>query len=61
MSGEGRAQCEMAPALEKVKSNDFEVIFCTEPLDELCMMELKEFDGKEIVDLSKDSVKVPTA
>lgn len=57
VSGEGRAQCEMAPALEKVKSNDFEVIFCTEPLDELCMMELKEIEGKEIVDLSKDSVK----
>jgi molecular chaperone HtpG len=51
----------MSPSLEKVKNNGYEVIFCTEPLDELCMMELKEFDGKEIVDLSKDSVKVPTA
>ena len=61
ISGEGRAQCEMSPSLEKVKNNGYEVIFCTEPLDELCMMELKEFDGKEIVDLSKDSVKVPTA
>ena len=61
ISGEGRAQCEMSPSLEKVKNNGYEVIFCTEPLDELCMMELKEFDGKEIVDLSKDSVKVPIA
>jgi len=42
VSGEGRAQCEMAPSLEKVKSNEYEVVFCTEPLDELCMMELKE-------------------
>ena len=36
-----------------MKSNGFEVIFCTEPLDELCMMELKEFRDKEIVDLNK--------
>ena len=35
VSGEGRSQCEMAPALEKVKSNGYEVLFCTEPLDEL--------------------------
>jgi HSP90 family molecular chaperone len=34
-----------------------QVLFCTEPLDELCVMELKEFGDKEIVDLSKDSVK----
>ena len=58
-----RTMVELPPSssLEKVKNNGYEVIFCTEPLDELCMMELKEFDGKEIVDLSKDSVKVPTA
>lgn len=57
VSGEGRAQCEMSPALEKIKGNEYEVFFCTEPLDELCMMELKDFEDKEIVDLSKDSVK----
>jgi hypothetical protein len=28
--------------LLQVKSNEYEVVFCTEPLDELCMMELKE-------------------
>jgi len=33
VSGEGRAQCEMSPSLEKVKKNGFEVMFCSEPLD----------------------------
>jgi len=58
VSGEGRAQCEVSPSLEKIKSNGYEVLFCTEPLDELCMMELKTFDDKEIVDLSKVCVCV---
>ncbi|EKX42297.1 hypothetical protein GUITHDRAFT_95701 [Guillardia theta CCMP2712] len=62
VSGDGRAQCEMSPALEKVKSNGYEVMYCVEPLDELCMMELKEVDGPEdkkieIIDLGRDTVK----
>eukprot|EP00960_Hanusia_phi_P048199 758817-Hanusia_phi.AAC.1 len=62
VSGDGRAQCEMSPALEKVKNNGYEVMYCVEPLDELCMMELKEVDGPEdkkieIVDLGRDTVK----
>jgi len=57
ISGEGRAQCEISPALDKVKEKGYEVMFCTEPLDELCMMELKEVEGKPLVDLSKDEVQ----
>jgi len=55
--GEGRAQCEMSPAMDKVKDSGYEVLFCTEPLDELCVMELKNFQGKDLVDLTKDEVK----
>eukprot|EP00284_Hemiselmis_tepida_P013329 CAMPEP_0174925232 /NCGR_PEP_ID=MMETSP1355-20121228/7769_1 /TAXON_ID=464990 /ORGANISM="Hemiselmis tepida, Strain CCMP443" /LENGTH=739 /DNA_ID=CAMNT_0016171123 /DNA_START=36 /DNA_END=2255 /DNA_ORIENTATION=+ len=57
LSGEGRAQCKMSPAMEKVKDNGYEVMFAVEPVDELVMMELNEFDGKEIVDLAKGEVK----
>lgn len=41
----------------QVKGNGYEVIYCTEPLDELCMMEIKKFDQKEITDLGKSDVK----
>ena len=29
----------------QVKDNGYEVVFCTEPLDELCVMELKTFQA----------------
>ena len=57
VSGEGRAQCELSPALDKIKEQGYEVLFCTDPLDELCMVEIKDFEGKEVIDLSKDTVK----
>jgi len=57
LSGEGRQQCLMSPAMDKVKSNGFEVMFAQEPVDELCMMEIGEFEGKKLVDLAKGVVK----
>ena len=47
----------MNPALDKVKDQGYEVLYCTEPLDELCMLEVKDFEGKQIADLNKENVK----
>jgi len=57
VSGDSRSQCEMSPAMDKVKENGYEVLYCTEPLDELTLLELKTFGEKEIADLSKDNVQ----
>lgn len=43
--------------MDKVKTKEYEVLFCVDPLDELCMVEMKNFEGKEIVDLAKTDAK----
>ena len=43
--------------MEKVTSAGYEVMFCTEALDELCMMEVKTYKDMDIVDIGKDQVK----
>jgi Hsp90 protein len=36
----------MSPSLEKARSLGYEVLFMTEPLDELCAQAIEKFDGK---------------
>ncbi len=42
--------------LLQIKSKGFEAIYCIDPLDELCMLEIKKYKDFEIVDLSKSDV-----
>eukprot|EP00953_Heterococcus_sp_UTEX-ZZ885_P020908 11702-Heterococcus_DN1.PRE.2 len=37
----------MSPSLEKARSLGYEVLFMTEPLDELCAQAIEKFDGKQ--------------
>ncbi len=40
----------------QLKSKGYEALYCIDPLDELCMLEIKKFGEFEIVDLSKNAV-----
>lgn len=49
-----RALAENSPYYEGLKKKDVEVLFCYEPYDELVLMQLQMFLGKQIISVEKE-------
>jgi heat shock protein beta len=56
VAGDTRKQCENSPFMEKLNKLGFEVLFCTDPIDEVSMANLATFEEKEIKDISKEDL-----
>ena len=59
ITGESRDQVSCSAFVEKVKKRGFEVIYMTEPIDEYGVQQLKEFDGKKLVSVTKEGLELP--
>ncbi|XP_066948235.1 heat shock protein 83-like [Macrobrachium rosenbergii] len=59
ITGESREQVRNSAFVEKVKKRGFEVVYMTEPIDEYCVQQLKEFDGKQLVSVTKEGLELP--
>merc|ERR1711871_790162 len=46
------------PFLEKLKKKGYEVIFMVDPMDEYCVQQLKEYEGKKLVSATKEGLKM---
>jgi molecular chaperone HtpG len=59
ITGESREIVASSSFVEKVKKRGFEVVYMTEPIDEYCVQQLKEFDGKKLVSVTKEGLELP--
>jgi HSP90 family molecular chaperone len=58
VTGDGRENASMSPVIEKLASRGYEVLFATEPLDEIMMESVRSYKDKNVVDAAKENLKL---
>merc|ERR1712141_749801 len=59
ITGENREVVAASAFVERLKKRGFECVYMTEPIDEYVVQQLKEFDGKNLVSVTKEGLELP--
>jgi len=59
ITGENKEVVSQSAFVERLKKRGLEVIYMTEPIDEYVVQQMKEFDGKNLVSVTKEGLELP--
>ena len=51
-AGESRSKIKMMPQMDLFEDKGYEVLYCTDNIDEFAFMAMREYDGKEFKNIS---------
>eukprot|EP00595_Chromulina_sp_UTEXLB2642_P002669 CAMPEP_0196763398 /NCGR_PEP_ID=MMETSP1095-20130614/4014_1 /TAXON_ID=96789 ORGANISM="Chromulina nebulosa, Strain UTEXLB2642" /NCGR_SAMPLE_ID=MMETSP1095 /ASSEMBLY_ACC=CAM_ASM_000446 /LENGTH=712 /DNA_ID=CAMNT_0042116513 /DNA_START=76 /DNA_END=2214 /DNA_ORIENTATION=- len=55
--GENKQQAAMSPALERLKNKGYEVLYISEPIDEMTLQSIEKFSDKDIIDVGRETTQ----
>ena len=55
--GDNKDVLEKSPLIEKLKKKGYDVLYFVDPIDEYMIQNVREYDGKKLVDVSKEGIK----
>merc|ERR1712080_680620 len=58
ITGESKEIVAASAFVEKVKKKGFEVLYLVDPIDEYAAQQLKEYDGKKLVCVTKEGLEI---
>lgn len=59
ITGESKEHVANSAFVERVRKRGFEVVYMIEPIDEYCVQQLKEYDGKQLTSVTKEGLELP--
>ncbi|XP_043930478.1 heat shock protein HSP 90-alpha-like [Protopterus annectens] len=59
ITGESKDQVANSAFVERLKKHGLEVVYMIEPIDEYCVQQLKEYEGKTLVSVTKEGLELP--
>jgi len=57
ITGESKKQVEASPFLEECNKRGYEVLYMIDPIDEYAVQQLKDYEGKKLISVTKEGLK----